>query len=458
MSDHLGRHAVVIGGSIAGMTAARVLADYFGQVTVLERDLVELQPVVHKSVPQGNHLHALMLGGQQVLSLLYPDFTGRLVKLGAVRFRFGIEAAFFFPAGKAYTPTGSVRAPRDLGVDGFSQSRGLLEHCVRQCSMEVANIRFEFGAAAESLIYENGQVGGVRFNRGGAADSIAADLVVDAGGRGSRAPRWLREMGFAEPEETVIGCDFAYTSAKFRKPASYDGVERVMLFGGPPPKYTSGAGIGEIENDSWMVSVAGRFGDYPPSDEEGFMAFAKTLPTHKFYNLIKDAERISPITHHRFPTSVLRHYERLPAFPERFVVLGDAISSFNPVYGQGMSSAAKQAAALQGLLADRAAGSHGDGLKRLGAGFFPRAAEVVASPWILAAGSDFAYPQTTGERPPNMDEGGRYFAALDSLVVEDVNVHRLVTEVFQLARPLSDLMSDPLRARVLARMAERAEK
>jgi 2-polyprenyl-6-methoxyphenol hydroxylase-like FAD-dependent oxidoreductase len=458
MPEHLGKLAVVIGGSIAGMTAARVLADYFDQVTVLERDVVELQPVVHKSVPQGNHLHALMLGGQQVLSSLYPGFTDRLLRLGAVRFRFGLEAAFFFPSGRAFTPTGSVRDPRDLGVDGFSQSRGLLEHCIRQCSMEVANLRFEFGAAVQSLVYENGQVCGVRFTRDGVADSLGADLVVDAGGRGSRAPRWLREMGFAEPEETVIGCDFAYTSAKFRKPANYDGVERVMLFGGPPPKYTNGAGIGEIENDTWIVSVAGRFGDYPPSDPDGFMAFSQSLPTGRFYNLIKDAERISPITHHRFPTSVLRHYERLPAFPERFLVLGDAISSFNPVYGQGMSSAARQAAALRGLLAERAAGSNGDGLKRLGAGFFPRAADVVASPWILAAGSDFAYPQTTGERPPNMEEGGRYFAALDSLVAEDVSVHKMVVEVFQLARPLSDLMADPLRSRVMARMAERTGK
>ena len=458
MPDHLGKHAVVVGGSIAGMTAARVLADYFDQVTVLERDLIELKPVVHKSVPQGNHLHALMLGGQQVLSSLYPEFTDRLVKLGAVRFRFGIEAAFYFPGGKAYTPTGSVKAPRDLGVDGFSQSRGLLEHCIRQCSMEVPNLRFEFGTAAQNLIYEGGQVGGVRFNRDGVADSISADLVVDAGGRGSRAPRWLVEMGFQEPEETTVGCDFAYTSAKFRKPAAYDGVERVMLFGGPAPKYTSGAGIGEIENDSWMVSVAGRFGQYPPSDEEGFMAFAKSLPTRRFYNLIKNAERISDITHHRFPTSVLRHYERLPALPERFLVVGDAISSFNPVYGQGMSSATKQVQALQGLLGERAAGSNGDGLKGLGAAFFPRAAAVIASPWILAATSDFAYPQTTGERPPNMEEGGRYFAALDSLVVEDAGVHRLVTEVFQLARPLTDLISEPLRSRVMARQEEMAKK
>ena len=458
MPDRLGKHAVVIGGSIAGLMAGRVLADFFDEVTVLDRDHIEAQPAVHKSVPQGNHLHALMLGGQQVLSSLFPDFTDRLQKLGAVRFRFGIEAAFFFPGGRTYTPTGSVREARDLGIDGYSQSRGLLEYCVRQCALELPNLKFEGNSAVQGLIYENAQVHGVRFTRDGAADSLAADLVVDAGGRGSRAPRWLTEMGFQTPEETIIGCDFAYSSAKFRRPAGYDAPEKVMLFGGPPPKYTDGAGIGSIENDTWMVSLAGRFGHYPPTDEAGFFDFAKTLPSKRFYELIKGAERLTDITQHRFPTSVQRHYERLPAFPERFVILGDAISSFNPVYGQGMSSAALQVRALQQLLNDRAADTRASGLEGLGAAFFPKAAEVIASPWLLAAASDFAYPQTTGERPPNMEDGGRYFAALDSLVAEDPAVHRLLVEVFQLARPLWELTSDPLRSRVIARQEALAGK
>jgi 2-polyprenyl-6-methoxyphenol hydroxylase-like FAD-dependent oxidoreductase len=458
MSERLGQHAVVIGGSIAGLMTARVLTDHFEQVTVFDRDHIEAQPAVHKSVPQGNHLHALMLGGEQVLSSLYPGFTDRLEELGAVRFRFGKEAAFFFPGGRSYTPTGSVREPRDLGIDGYSQSRGLLEYCVRQFTVELANLRFEGDTSVQGLIYEQGQVRGVRLNREGDGETVAADLVVDTGGRGSRAPRWLKEMGFATPDESTIGCDFAYTSAKFRMPADYDAPEKVMLFGGPPPKFTSAAGIGQIEHGTWIVSLAGRFGQYPPIDEDGFYAFAKSLPTHRFYELIKKAERVSDIFHHRFPTSVQRHYERLTAFPERFVVLGDAISSFNPVYGQGMSSAALQVRALQNLLNERAGGSEAGGLAGLGMAYFPKAAEVIVSPWILAAGSDFAYPQTTGERPPNMAEAARYFAALDSIVKEDPAVHRIVVEVFQLARPLWDLTSEPLRSRVLTRQEELGRK
>jgi len=452
MAARLGQHAIVVGGSIAGLMAARVLTDFFDQVTVLERDEIADRPAAHKSVPQANHLHALLLGGQQVLSSLYPDFTDRLQSLGAVRFRIGQDVGFYTEKGKAYSPSGSVKEPRDLGSYGYSQSRGLLEYCLRQSTVELRNLKLRTQAQVQSLLCENGRVRGVRFGAAGAEESLAADLVVDAGGRGSRAPRWLSDLGFQTPEETIIGCDFAYSSAKFRKPAGYD-AEPVMLCGGTPPKYTSGGGLAEIEDGLWMVSLGGRFGDYPPTDPEGFLAFAKAIPNPRLYDLIKNAERVTEISHHRFPTSVQRHYERLGAFPERFIVLGDAVSSFNPVYGQGMSSAAMQVRSLQQLLGERAAGH---GLDGLAASFFPKAAEVIATPWLLAGATDFVYPQTKGERPPGMDEGARYFAALDSIVAEDIEVHRLVNEVAQLARPLWDLTSEPLRTRVLERQAQLA--
>jgi 2-polyprenyl-6-methoxyphenol hydroxylase-like FAD-dependent oxidoreductase len=454
MSSHLGQHAIVIGGSIAGLTTARVLADHFGQVTVIERDQIERQPAVHKSIPQGNHLHALLLGGQQVLSSLYSGFTGELEKLGAVRFQFGNEIAFFLPEGKAYSLTGSVKEPRALGLYGYSQSRALLEYCVRQCTLAVANVKFESGIPVQGLIYDGTRVRGVRCNHPDGSKSLEADLVVDAGGRGSHAPRWLAESGFEAPEETAIGVDFAYTSAKFRRPAYRAEPEPVILFGGRPPHGSNAAALAEIEDDSWIVSLAGRFGKYPPSDEAGFFTFAKSLP--RLYDLIRDAERISDILHFRFPTSVQRHYERLAAFPERFLVVGDAISSFNPVYGQGMSSAALQVRALQQVLDERKAKVGAQALDGLASAFFPKAADVIATPWILAASFDFAYPQTKGERPPNMMEGIRYFAALDALVAEDIGVQRTVAEVLGLAKPLSALFEDPLRSRVLARQMRHA--
>ena len=457
MSGRLGQNAIVIGGSIAGLMAARVLSDFFEQVTVLERDSIADHPAVHKSVPHGNHLHALMLGGQNVMMSLYPNFTERLQKLGAVRFRSGQDIGFYSEYGKAYSPSGSIKEPRNLGSFGFSQSRGLLEYCLRQCTLETPNLKLRTETPVHSLICENGRVNGVKIGGTGGDVSLTADLVVDAGGRGSRALRWLAENDYKTPEETSIGCDFAYSSAKFRRPASYDG-EPVMLFGGRPPKHTRAAGIAEIEDGLWMVSLAGRFGDFPPVEPEGFIAFAKSIPTPKLYQLLEGAERLTDISHHRFPTSLQRHYERLTAFPERFIVLGDAISSFNPVYGQGMSSASMQVRALQEILKERASGKESAGLEGMAAAFFPKAAEVIATPWLLSSASDFIYPQTKGERPPGMEEGARYFAALDSLAAEDIEVQKIVNEVFQLVRPVWELTSEPLRSRVLERQQKRATK
>jgi 2-polyprenyl-6-methoxyphenol hydroxylase-like FAD-dependent oxidoreductase len=143
----------------------------------------------------------------------------------------------------------------------------------------------------------------------------------------------------------------------------------------------------------------------------------------------------------------------LTTFPEGLVVLGDAISSFNPVYGQGMSSAALQVQALQQVLMERATEPQElDGLAR---SFFPKAAEIIDTPWALAAGQDLAYPQTRGDRPANFEERAQYFAAVDALTADDIEVHRLLTEVYNLVKPLSALDEESLRSRVEARPSGR---
>jgi 2-polyprenyl-6-methoxyphenol hydroxylase-like FAD-dependent oxidoreductase len=456
MANHFGQHAVVIGGSLAGLMTARVLADHFDTVTVLERDRIENGPTLHQSIPQGSHVHGLLLGGQQVIASLYPGFVAKLETLGAVRCRAGRELVFYLPIGKAFSATGTVREPRDLGFDITCQSRGLLEYCVRQCTCEHTNITFESESRAQGLVFEDGNVRGVRYQRSGKPYSLATDFVVDASGRRSAAPRWLTEFGFQAPQETTIGVDIAYASTKFRIPKDYEEPERMLVFTGHPPDFPNGAILEIIENDTWHVTLVGRFGNYPPHDAEGFLAFAKSLHTQKLYDLIKDAERIANITHYRFPTSVQRHYERLTKFPGGFLVLGDAISSFNPIYGQGMSSAALQVQALQHLLKKRAA--EGGGLEKLALSFFEKAAEIILTPWTLTANQDLAYPQTQGERPADLKERIQYFMDVDALTAEDDEVHRLLAEVINLAKPLSVLGEEPLRSRVEAQRRKRGNQ
>jgi flavin-dependent dehydrogenase len=296
------------------------------------------------------------------------------------------------------------------------------------------------------LVCEAGRICGVRYNQAEEARTLATDFVVDAGGRRSQTPRWLVTLGFQAPETTKIGVDIAYASTKFRIPESYDEPEQLLICMGPPPDFPNGGIMEIIEHRTWHVTLAGRFGEYPPHDPEGFLAFAQALYTPKLYDLIKDAERVADITPYRFPSSVQRHYKRLTTFPERLIVLGDAMSSFNPVYGQGMSSAALQVQALQQLLADRP--TTGQGLDNLAGSFFAKAAEIIETPWTLAASRDFAYAETQGQPPPDLQQHAQYFADVDALTAEDVEAHRLLTDVLNLAKPLSALREEPWPSRV----------
>lgn len=447
MGKLLGQHAVVVGGSIAGLITSRVLSEHFEQVTVLERDEVEDRPVIHKSVPQGNHLHALLHGGLQALSSLYPAFTEDLAGLGATQITVGRDIVWYLPDGKAYSPTGSVRASFDSGLEAYCASRGLIEFVIRKRTTAVSNIQFASGSAVRELIHRDGRVCGVRCAD---ARSIEADFVVDATGRGHRARQWLTSIGFTPPGETEIGLDTAYSTANFRKPDSFPG-EPIIFITGPAPHFTRRGYVITIENGTLLVSLIGRFGDFPPTDKQGFLAFAKELHSDLAYRIIKEAEQLSPIAHHRFVSSVQRHYECVERFPDGLVVIGDALCTFNPIYAQGMSTAAKQAKILQAVLTECATQSCG--ISKIASAFFSKAAEFNRTPWTLAASFDFAFPQTRGTRPPGSDAQARYFATLDGLQSEDSEIRRLMTEVLHLLQPVSVLQQEPLRSRVLGRMA-----
>jgi 2-polyprenyl-6-methoxyphenol hydroxylase-like FAD-dependent oxidoreductase len=401
--------------------------------------------VIHKSVPQGNHLHALLNGGQQVLSALYPGFTDDLRSLGANRIVLGRDVAWYLPDGKAYSPSGSLKEPFDIDLDGHCASRGLIEYAIRRRTQEVPRIHIETGKTVRESIFRKGRVHGVRCDEG---QSFEAELVVDATGRTSHAPQWLTVAGCSAPRQTTIGVDTAYSTANFRAPDWYDGVSLVFITG-PAPTYSRRGYIIRIENGVLLVSLIGRFGDYPPTDGEAFLGFARELHSDVAWRIIKDAEQLTSIAHHRFPVSVQHHYEEL-TIPDRFIAIGDALCTFNPIYAQGMSAAARQARLLGEVVSEHL--SQGGGPDGIAAKFYSKATELNSTPWNLAAGFDFSFPQTRGERPIGSEERARYFAVLDRLQAEDPEIRRLMTEVFHLVRPLSALLEEPLRSRVRARM------
>jgi 2-polyprenyl-6-methoxyphenol hydroxylase-like FAD-dependent oxidoreductase len=446
--QQVGRHAVVIGGSIAGLMAARVAADHFEEVTVIERDALPDAAVPRRAVPQGAHAHSLLLAGEQVMSRLYPGFTASLQAEGAVAVRAGRDVLYELPQGAAYSPGGSMLQPRDLGFDVYSASRELIEHCVRKHTQLTPRLRF-MTATVTGLSRRNADQVDVHSECDGRASRHSADLVVDASGRGTRSAQWLQEAGWPAVEETQLGIDIAYASARWRlAPDQAPGVPQV-LYRGPVPQTRRTGLLARIEQNQWLVTLVGRLGEVPPADEAGFLAFAGGLSTPALQVLLSKGERISEIETYRVPVSLRRHYERQPSLPGNWLAVGDAICSFNPLYGQGMSVAALQVQALQALLQTRAAADPARALQGLVPEYFKHASQAIDGAWTLAARQDLAFPESRGLRPPDLAERARYAAALEALIPEDPQLHRLLAGVFNLTCPVAALDDPALRRRAL---------
>jgi 2-polyprenyl-6-methoxyphenol hydroxylase-like FAD-dependent oxidoreductase len=287
-------------------------------------------------------------------------------------------------------------------------------------------------------------------NDSGASETIAADLVVDASGRGGPTLALLQSIGRPRPEETTIGIDLGYATCVFDIPddASTDW-KGVMTFGQAPQNSRGGLML-PLEGNRWMATIGGRHGDVPSGDAEGFLSYARALRTPTIYNAISHARRLGEVARYGFPESVRRHFERLDVFPRGLLPIGDAICRFNPVYGQGMSVAALEACLLRRLL-ERP--GDGDPIAGLAPAFFAEVQALIETPWSVAI-LDFVFPDTRGQRPADFETTLRFGIALTRLAAEDPAVHKLTAEVQNLLKPRSVYRDPKLVERVLAKMAE----
>ena len=268
---------------------------------------------------------------------------------GAVRCRVGKEAVFYLPTGKAFSVTGTVREPRDLGFDITCHSRGLLEYCVRQGTLRYPNITFESDRTVQGVVCEGGHVRGVRYNQFGEPHALSTDFVVDAGGRKSQAARWLTELGFQAPEATTVGIDLAYASTKFRVPEGYDRPERLQVFIGPPPDFPNGAVMEIIEDQTWHVTLMGRFGDIRRTTRPVFSPSPRRCiaPSYTTSSKMPSEWQTSP------PTGFPPAYGAIRAADDlsrRVGGVGGSHQQLRSVRWTGMSSAALQVQALQQAL------------------------------------------------------------------------------------------------------------
>ncbi|MDE5453635.1 squalene monooxygenase [Bradyrhizobium sp. CSA112] len=446
-STVIGKQAVVIGAGMAGLTAAGALSDRFDQVVVLERDALPLEPAHRAGTPQARHVHALLLSGQRALSELFPGFEQDLARAGAVPLRAGLDVRVERPG---YDPF----PQRDLGWFGYAASRPTIERAVRRRVESRGNTTlYQRCRVQEVLATPNGdEVTGVRYENGdGASETIAADLVVDASGRGALTLALLQSIGRPLPEETTIGIDLGYATCVFAIPddASTDW-KGVMTFGQAPQNSRGGLML-PLEGNRWMATIGGRHGDGPPGDAEGFLTYAKALRTPTIYNAISRAKRLDGVARYGFPQSVRRHFERLDVFPRGLLPIGDAICRFNPVYGQGMSVAALEACLLQRLL--ERLGEDSNPIAGLGPAFFAEVQTLIETPWSVAI-LDFVFPDTRGQRPADFETTLKFGIALTRLAAEDPAVHKLTIEVQHLLKPRSVYRDPTLAQRVLAKMAE----
>ena len=382
--------AIVIGGSIAGLTIARVLTDHFARVTIIERDRLPATPDFRRGVPQARHAHTLPLRGQAILEQQFPGLVDELLAQGAISINGDTEMAFFIAGGWH-------QLRHRAAAVSMSCSRPLLETTIQRRlaghpRLQIIQEHEVVGLCVDQL---GERLTGVRIrNRHGTGlneTGLAADLVVDASGRDSQAPRWLASLGYIPPWQTVVNSFTGYASRIYERPAHFSQSWKTLFVRPTPPHSRRGGAIIPIEGGRWHVTLMGIARDYPPTNEADFLDFAHSLPAPQFFEAIKAAKSLTKIYGFRRTENRVRHYDKLPRYLEGFLVAGDAAYVLNPVYAQGMSAAVMGSQALDHCLQEQRRSNDLTGLARA---FQTQLVQAVADPWQLATHADRRWPGT----------------------------------------------------------------
>lgn len=431
--------AVVVGGGIAGLLAARVLAEHHLDVRVLDRDELEHRhgDGARRGVPQGRHIHALLPRGRQILEELFPGLTSQLIDAGA-------------PSGDLLGDarlqlSGHRFARAAAGLSTVSASRPFLEAVVRARVRELPNVSFALACDVLGLTTtpDRDRVTGVRVLRradSSAEEVLEAAVVVDAMGRASRTPRWLEELGFDPPPEDRVAADVGYATRHYRLPPEVLGGDWGTLQG-PTPTCLRGGALARIEDDRWTATLFGLLGDHPPAEPDGFVDFAMSLTFPDLGRAIGSGEPLGEPVGMRFPASVRHRYERLRRFPHGLLPLGDGVCSLNPIYGQGMTVAALQALALREHLGREATPDPRRWLRRV--------ARIVDPAWDMVVGGDLALPGVDGARTPKVRVLGAYVSRLHAAAAEDPELAIAFARVMALVDPPTTLLQPGIASRVL---------
>lgn len=380
-SGTLATRAVVIGGSIAGLCAARTLAEHYDHVTLYERDELPEQPVNRSAIPQGQHVHLLMARGAQELEELFPGLLHDMAASGVPVIRNRHDLIHFDAAGHV------LATGLDDKYTAYVPSRGHLEWQIRKRVSAIPGIEIERRTVAHPQ-YDSAaeRVTGVVLDSG---DATPADLVLDASGRGSRLPAWLQQWGFERPPEDSVQVGVTYASHRVKIP---DGMmPQKMVIVGATRNRPLGMGMLLHEDGIWMVTAFGVAKAEPPRDFAGVCALADELLPAEISDALRAGKPVGEMNSHRYPTSKWRRYERVRRFPAGILPFGDAIVSLNPTFGQGVTMAALQAANLRRVLAD--------GTDNVMWRLAFRNAKTIWPVWLMNAAADHTEHGALGDHP-----------------------------------------------------------
>ena len=429
------RRAIVIGAGIGGLLAARVLSDHFDPVLVLDRDTLPATPEHRKNTPQGHHVHALLSRGRAIIEALLPGITSELVGRGAVQGDFRHDLTWFQHGGYLHD---SLENHTPLMM-----SRPLLEYHLRQRVAAIPNVAIvdEFQVTGLLAMRDGSRVMGVRCRDAGTTErELGADLVVDASGRGSRLPVWLEQLGYTSLETITGGVESRYATRSFRRTPMTDSARLATVIVASPRLRGGGVMIAQ-EDDRWLVSLASRNGLQPPTALPDFIAFAGSLEVPDIYQVIRHAQPLDDGAIFRYPRSQRRLFAKMKRFPQGLLPIGDAICSFNPVYGQGMSIAAIEAEHLQRCLRD------GEGC--LARRFFDGIAASLDSVWQMTNSGDLRYL----DEPVEVSRSARFLGwYLDHLLVA-ARHDAVVAGAYHRVTNLIDMPQALLRPSIASRVA-----
>ncbi|WP_433277650.1 FAD-dependent oxidoreductase [Pseudonocardia xinjiangensis] len=431
-------HAVVIGASMGGLLAARALSESFERVTVLDRDELPTEPSPRRGVPQGRHPHALLARGREVLDEFFPGLSDELLAAGVPLI--DVRSDFHWYA------DGRLLCPGPSGLFALGVSRPLLEFAVgsRVAALPRVSIVDRCEVTGLTSSPDRRRITGVRMrNRSAdAAESVlAADLVVDAAGRGTRGPVWLDELGYARAPEERVRIDVTYLSRLYRREPHHLGGRLGSTFAPYPGQLRSGLVLGQ-EGERFMVNISAWGGDEVlPTEDAGMAEFAEHLAAPDIAEIIRSADPLSEPVLSRYPASVRRRYEQLDRFPEAYLVAADALCSFNPIYGQGMTVAALEAQLLGRLLHE--------GGDELWLRFFTASATLLDNPWGIVVGGDLRFPHVEGERTAEMLEMGEYLERYREAAEDDAVLATALLRVINMLDGPERLVAPELQERVL---------